>query len=163
MSLMAALGKLSNHLINWFRVWYNSQIKGLKFYVGSPYFKHDMHVLKTNIKKEVKILYNFFIKKTNDIYQGLTFQCWSNLICLQKIGVFLYTSIQYGQLSYMNKNNFIHILQNYVRLGDDYRLDRLSERVVFPRIFWNIRVSDNNIPNANTDFILLNALSNNAS
>ena len=35
--LMVVPKELSNHLMDWFRIWYNSQIKDPKFYVVSPY------------------------------------------------------------------------------------------------------------------------------
>ena len=47
MPLMAASGELSNHLMDWFRIWYNLQIKDLKFFVVSPYL---LQTLQTWIK-----------------------------------------------------------------------------------------------------------------
>ena len=44
MPLMAAPRELSNHLMKWLRVWYNTQIKDLKFYVVNPYLLQTLQV-----------------------------------------------------------------------------------------------------------------------
>jgi hypothetical protein len=44
MPLTAAPGELSNHLMEWFRVWYNSQIRDLKSFVVSPYLLQTLQV-----------------------------------------------------------------------------------------------------------------------
>ena len=48
----------------------------------------------------------------------------------------LYTLIQCGQLGFMNRNTFLHILQNSGQLEEDFTLDQLSggvEELLFPR------------------------------
>lgn len=50
MPFMAASEELSNHLMDWFRMWKNSKIKDLKFYVVSSYSFQTL---------QVKIKYKF--------------------------------------------------------------------------------------------------------
>ena len=66
----------------------------------------------------------------------------------------LYSSTQYGQPDYMKISMCIRTLQNYGRFGEDLRLDQLSGRVALPQIFWNIRVSYNNILIESADTII---------
>jgi hypothetical protein len=88
-----------------------------------------------------------------------------DLICLQNIRgclywirSVLYTTIQYGQLSFMNKNTFIHVLQNFGRLWENFRLHQLSGWIVFYQVYENTCISLNNISIKNADFILLSVL-----
>ena len=68
------------------------------------------------------------------------------------------TLIQCGQLDYMNINIFIHSLQNFGRFEEDFKLDKLSERVALLQIFRNTHVFLNNIPIGSTNLIVLNVL-----
>lgn len=158
MLLLAVHRDLSNHFMDWFRVWYKTQIKDLIYYVVSYYLLQILQAwIKDKHEKRGQNFVQFLEKKLNDISQGWTFQRWSSPICLQRNSTFLYWAksflyplIHYGQLGYKNKITFIHILSDSRQFGEDFRLDWLSGRVALPRIFGIVCVFHNNILNGTT-------------
>ena len=75
MSLMTASGELSNHLMDWFRIWYNPQIKDLNFFMVSPYLLQTLQEwVKDKYEEGGRSFALFLKKKTNDICQGQTVQ-----------------------------------------------------------------------------------------
>ena len=68
MPLMAAPGEFSNHLMNWFRIWYNLQIKDLKFFVVSPYLLQTLQALVKDKHGKKGQSFALFLEKKSKRY-----------------------------------------------------------------------------------------------
>ena len=68
MILMAAPGELSNHLMDWFRIWYNPQIKNLKFFVVSSYLLQTLQAWVKDKHGEGGQSFVLFVKKKQTIF-----------------------------------------------------------------------------------------------
>lgn len=55
--------KIFNHLMDWCRVWYNIQIKYIKFYMDSPYLLQTLHTWIKHKYGEWSQNFTQFIKK----------------------------------------------------------------------------------------------------